>query len=152
MGRVGHFQLTLNNPGLSYKESGPSAPVTGHPPRSRSPAHTPGAKAAPPAGSGRPTSGVHCSVLLGVDLGQGLLPSGPGGRGVGRAIGARGQATHPHKGLSTSLTRADGGWGPGQPPQPLPGTEGLGSQTDPLQSPCPLEIPPFKIKALPQLV
>lgn len=39
MGRVGHFQLTLNNPGLGYKESGPSAPVTRHP-RSPTVLHT----------------------------------------------------------------------------------------------------------------
>ena len=145
MGRVGHFQLTLNNPGLSYKESGPSAPVTRHPPQPRNPAHTPGAKDAPPPRSRHPTSGPALLCAPGGRPGQGLPPSAG-------ARGARGQATHPHKGLSPSLTRADGGWGPGQPPQPLPGTEGLGSQTDLLQSPCPLEIPPFKIKVLPWVV
>lgn len=48
---MGHFQLTLNSPRLGYKESGPSAPVTRHPPPSTAPTtpHTPQTQGLPSA-------------------------------------------------------------------------------------------------------
>lgn len=55
VGRVGHFQLTLNNPGLGYKEPGPSAPITRQPPQPPQPyTH--------PCGQGLPSPKVRACI------------------------------------------------------------------------------------------
>lgn len=131
VGRVGHFQLTLNNPGLGYKEPGPSAPITRHPPQPPQP-HTYA------CGQGLSSPKVRVSTSstaqprgLKGRLEPGLPPSGSRKQGPGYS---------PTEGLSPSSTRANGGWGLGQPPQwqktqALSETKGLGSQRS---SPKPL--------------
>ena len=140
MRRVGHFQLTLNNPGLGYKEQGPSAP----PPSARhlpQPLHTPQEPGLPSpkvsASHPKPCAPSCCKrevrskaycLLRGQEAPRARLlthrtvchPPGPGLVGLGAGLGP-----------PTQLQKTP----------PLSETEGLDSQTDPLQSPFQLEIP-----------
>lgn len=110
VGRVGHFQLTLNNPGLGYKESGPSAPVTRHPPQ-------------PPqlythcGGQGLPSPQVrasylkHCTALCSGERAEARFATLIGSRR------SQGPGYSPTEGSVTLTNQGPWGWGLSWPPQ-----------------------------------
>lgn len=109
VGRVGHFQLTLNNPGLGYKEQGPSAPSpsTRHLPQ---PLHTPQEPGPSLPQGQRIPQALSGFLLQDRSQEQGLLPS----EGAGSA---KGLATHPQN-VCHPPGPGQMGLGAGLPPAP----------------------------------